>query len=174
MDEFPKLQNEELLMEENCKTIDGHLLETGDYPAEEIYVPTDDACYEATLYFTNTRSQYVYNLVPKFKEGWGLAGDPAEEIKSHMPEFFAAASTMELIDIVRPKPTIVKPKIIAPMPYAYKTVNGRRVCSVKNDHPSKSDKHKGKHMDMECCLDPDEYPNPNCYYDPIKYGKYLK
>lgn len=65
----------------------------------------------------------------------------------------------------------------APMPATF-TVDaaGRRVCEKKNDKPRKSkENNKGKiHMDMECCLDPDEIPNPNCYYDPGKYRKYLK
>jgi len=93
-----------------------------------------------------------------------------------MPEFFIVVSTWRLIDIYRPKPkpVVVKPKITAPMPVSYKKVNGLRVCAKKNDKPGKSKQGKSKHMDMECCLDPDEYPNPHCYYDPAKYGKYLK
>lgn len=67
-----------------------------------------------------------------------------------------------------------KPKVRGPMPYVFKKDSmGRKVCNKKNDHPSKSDKNKKGHMDMECCLDPDEIPNPNCYYSPSKYGKYL-
>ncbi|MDO8529182.1 MAG: hypothetical protein Q7S18_00760, partial [bacterium] len=66
-----------------------------------------------------------------------------------------------------------KPIIRASLPADFRVVAGRRVCSKSNDHPGKSNKGKGKHMDMECCLDPDEYPNPNCYYSPGKYGKYL-
>lgn len=67
-----------------------------------------------------------------------------------------------------------KPKPKGPMPYVFdKDSAGRRVCNKKNDHPGKSKQDKSKHMDMECCLDPDEYPNPNCYYNPEKYGKYL-
>lgn len=173
-DEFPKLQSEEMTSREDCSDITGHLLETGDYPAEEIYMPANDACYSAALFFTNTRGNYIYNISPKIKEGMGLAGDPAAEIESHMPEFFSIAANWDLTDIRRPKlASPAKPKISAPMPYSYKVVSGKRVCAKKNDHPGKSTKHKGKHMDMECCLDPDEYPNPNCYYDPQKYGKYL-
>ncbi len=43
--------------------------------------------------------------------------------------------------------------------------NGRRVCEHKKDKGNKS-KQKGKdvHIDKECCLDPDEIPNPRCYY----------
>lgn len=46
-----------------------------------------------------------------------------------------------------------------------KEVNGRRVCEHKNDKGNKS-KQSGKdvHIDRECCLDPDEIPNPRCYY----------
>ena len=172
-DEYPKIKSAELGAQSDCATIEGHLLDTGDYPAEEIYIPISDACYNAVLYFSNTRDSYIYDITPKVKDGMGLAGDPANEIVSHMPEFFSVAASWSLIDIQRPKPVPPKPKITAPMPYIFKVVNGRRVCSNKNDHPSKSKQHKGKHMDMECCLDPDEYPNPNCYYPPDKYGKYL-
>ncbi len=66
-------------------------------------------------------------------------------------------------------------KVRAPMPKAEvrKDEFGRLICKKKNDDPGKSNKGKGKHMDMECCLDPDEYPNPNCYYG-SEYKKYLK
>lgn len=171
--EFPKLKNAELSSEEDCTNIEGHLLETGDYPAEEVYIPANDACYNAALFFTNTRDSYIYTIVPKLKEGSGLAGDPAKEIKKHLPEFFSIASTWSLVDIQRPKTVSSKPKITAPMPVSSISVDGRRVCAKKNDHPAKSDQHKGKHLDMECCLDPDEYPNPNCHYSESKYGKYL-
>lgn len=33
-----------------------------------------------------------------------------------------------------------------------------------NGHPSKSDT-KGKHMDEDCCPDPDEWPKPGCIYN---------
>jgi len=173
-DEYPQLKNAELSLDPQCATIEGHLLETGNYPAEEIYIPANDACFNATLYFGNTRDAYIYNLVPRIKEGAGLAGDPAQEIAMHMPEFLGVAATLNFIDIVRPKPVPPKPKITAPLPFIYKVDSaGRRVCKTKNDKPSKSKKYNHRHMDMECCLDPDEYPNPNCYYSPSKYGKYL-
>jgi len=61
----------------------------------------------------------------------------------------------------RPKP---KPRITAPKPVSFKVVGGKLVCAKKNDKPRKSRQNKGKHLDMECCLDPDEYPNPWCTY----------
>lgn len=172
-DEFPKLKNAENAADGQCANIDGHLLETGDYPAEEIYIPMNDACYNAALFFSNTRGNYIYTIAPKLKDGAGLAGDPAKEIATHMPEFFSVAGNWNLIDIQRPKPVRPKPVISAPMPVSYDVVGGKLVCAKKNDHPGKSTKDKGKHMDMECCLDPDEYPNPHCTYSASKYGKYL-
>jgi hypothetical protein len=74
-----------------------------------------------------------------------------------------------------PKPVIYKPKITAPKPAAITKRDGlgRQTCAKERDKPSKSRRHKGRNMDMECCLDPDEYPNPWCHYPPEKYGKLL-
>lgn len=172
--EFPKIKNMQLKTEGKCEALEGHILETGDYPAEEIYIPVTDDCYNPVLFFSVTDGQYLYNILPIAASSINLEADPMVELSDNLPEFFVAVSQFENIDIVRPKPVPVKPKITAPKPASYKVVNGRMVCEKKNDKPSKSDKNKKKHMDMECCLDPDEYPNPNCYYDAAKYGKYLK
>jgi len=173
-EEFPALKDGgQAKTNQQCETIDGHIIETGDYPAEEIYISPKDDCYERTIFFSYTKGDYIYDLVPVLQDGFLLSGDPRIEISNSFPEFYAVASTLNPIDIVRPKPAPLKPKITAPFPVSYKVENGKLVCAKKNDKPSKSDKNKGKHLDMECCLDPDEYPNPHCYYDPAKYGKYL-
>jgi hypothetical protein len=175
-DEFPK-KKENLLenTNEQCETIDGHLIETGDYAAEEIYIPQTDDCYESTLFFSVTDGRYIYNMVPILKKGFEFHGDPLVGASDDVPEFFVAISQFENVEIVRPKPKPVQPKITAPFPLSFKKDDlGRLVCAKKNDKPSKSKKTKNKHLDMECCLDPDEYPNPHCYYPIEKYGKYLK
>ena len=77
---------------------------------------------------------------------------------------------MEKLNTVRAQ---AKPRINARKPYVFDVVGGRKVCNKKNDKPSKSKNNKRGHMDMECCLDPDEIPNPHCYYPSSKYGKYL-
>lgn len=173
--EFPLLKNPEQKDASVCQNIQGHIIETGDYPAEEIYIGPDDDCFYPTLFFTINQGSYTYNLSPKFKESLLLNNDPQIELTNSFPEFFSIASTLSNIEIVRPKPTPIKPKISASMPVSFKKDNqGRLVCDKKNDKPGKSNKTNKKHLDMECCLDPDEYPNPHCYYDPAKYGKYLK
>lgn len=45
-----------------------------------------------------------------------------------------------------------------------KMVNGRPTCAKKNDKGRKSRKYNHVHVDQECCLDPDEVPNPRCVY----------
>lgn len=173
-EEFPALKSEELKTADKCANIKGHIIETGDYPAEEIYIPPADDCYNPALFFSNTRGAYTYNIVPRFKEGSPVSGDPRVEIVDDFPEFYSIISTFKLTDIVRPRPSSPERTTFSPMPVSFKMVRGQLVCAKENDHPSKSNKNKGKHLDMECCLDPDEYPNPHCYYPPDKYGKYLK
>jgi hypothetical protein len=43
-------------------------------------------------------------------------------------------------------------------------------CREENDHPQKSKQGKGKHLDEDCCPDPDEWPKPGCVYKPSDYG----
>ncbi|NTW89551.1 MAG: hypothetical protein HGB37_01380 [Candidatus Moranbacteria bacterium] len=100
----------------------------------------------------------------------GKIEKPVSEIPSGVPEQEVQKRT---IPVPFKPATVVRHVISAPYPNSYKKVNGRLVCAKKNDHPEKSKKNKKKHMDMECCLDPDEIPNPHCYYPPEKYGKYL-
>ncbi|MFA5777458.1 MAG: hypothetical protein WC906_03405 [Parcubacteria group bacterium] len=174
-DEFPTVKNEELKEQGACQTIEGHLAENEDYPAEQIYIPSDDDCYNPAYFYTLTSDDYMYNIVPILSGEEEKTIQSEKEIIQNIPEFISAASTFNLIDIKRPKASI-EPVVRAPMPYVYDVDSlGRKVCNHKHDHPHKSDKkdHKKGHMDMECCLDPDEVPNPNCYYDPDVYGKYL-
>ncbi len=68
----------------------------------------------------------------------------------------------------RPTPQIILDRARARKPVGAKVVNGRYVCKKDHDYVGKSKKrNKGYlHLDMECCLDPDEYPNPWCTYRP--------
>jgi hypothetical protein len=64
----------------------------------------------------------------------------------------------------RPAP----PKPRARIPVGAKIINGKYTCGKKHGYVGKSKKNnKGYlHLDLECCLDPDEYPNPWCTYKP--------
>lgn len=171
-EEFPALKNPGSVSEGECSVISGQLVENESFPMEEILIGSDDACRLPAFFYSLTRDQYLYNIVAIYSDG-SVSRDEGD-VRKNFPEFFGAIKTFDLTDIVRPKPQPVVKKINAPSPYMYKKDSaGRKVCNKKNDHPSKSKQNKKKHLDMECCLDPDEYPNPNCYYPPEKYGKYL-
>lgn len=78
----------------------------------------------------------------------------------------------------KPQPVVphgyIAPGLVAAIPNTYKLdARGRKVCERDNDKPAKSAKDKPTHIDMECCLDPDEIPNPYCYYPREKYGALL-
>ncbi len=173
IDEFPQIKDASLVDTEVCKTIPGHLIDPGDYPAEEVYIAEGDDCYDPTLFFSLTNGQYMYSIVPVMSGMDTLVHDPLISATDIVPEYFMAVAQFANINIVRPRP---KPAWIAnaPIPVVYvKDGTGRRICNKKNDKPGKSNQNKKKHMDMECCLDPDEYPNPHCHYDAGKYGKYM-
>jgi hypothetical protein len=46
----------------------------------------------------------------------------------------------------------------------------RRPSCKHNDKPHKSKQDKGKHVDEDCCPDPDEWPRPGCVYKPSDYA----
>lgn len=49
----------------------------------------------------------------------------------------------------------------------YAVENGRKVCAHEHDKPEKSGGKR--HVDEDCCPDPDEYPNPQCFYSKKGY-----
>ncbi len=82
-----------------------------------------------------------------------------------------AQNKLQLLRIINytTKPAPPKPRRPkARIPGGAKPVNGKYVCKKKHDYVGKSKKNnKGYlHLDLECCLDPDEYPNPWCTYRP--------
>ncbi len=68
------------------------------------------------------------------------------------------------------KKPVYKPKLkIEDFPVGAKIVNGKYVCKkTHKEYVGKSKKNNKRyyHLDRECCLDPDEYPNPWCTYRP--------
>lgn len=174
-DEFPSAKSEEAKLRDDCQNVEKYGSIDENYSAEKVYVDWDNDCYDPAYFYTLARDGYIFNIVPVPVGGEEEQFRSEGEIREIFPEFAAASSTLKLVDIERPKFAVRKLKINAPFPNATlgRDALGRLVCVKKNDHPEKSDVHKHKHMDMECCLDPDEYPNPWCYYPVAKYGKYL-
>jgi len=174
-DEFPKLKAGVHPSLISCQTLEGHLEENPDYPAEEIYIPPQDDCFDSNLFYSLTKDEYIYNVIPVYAKDFLKTDDLRAQALKDFPEFFASMASFELIDIARPKTQPAKPKTpSAPKPVSAKSIGGKLVCAKSNDKPGNSKTNKHKHLDMECCLDPDEYPNPWCSYDAKRYQKYIK
>jgi len=144
---------------------------------QQVSVREGNACYESTYFFSITKDNYLYNVVPVFKDGADVPVNIGEDVSKNFPEYKEAVASLKFIPIERPKvaKNPSKPRISARRPVSAKVVGGRLVCAKKNDKPGKSQNgNKPGHMDMECCLDPDETPNPWCTYSNPKYDKYLK
>lgn len=118
-------------------------------------------CLEKGAFLQVKNEEYFYEIFPVVAEDDFYESDFKSSFLCDAESVINSFLSFRIIKIERPRP---KPIITAPMPVAYDRVNGKLVCDKKNDKPRKSKKGKGKHLDMECCLDPDEYPNPHCTY----------
>ncbi len=125
--------------------------------------PENRDCFRNESFLKMKNEEYVYEIIPVLPEEPIFKNNPNILITCDSREIINSMLGFKVVKIERPKPKR-KPVITAPMPAWFKTVNGKKVCAKKNDKPGKSKKDKGRHLDMECCLDPDEYPNPHCTY----------
>jgi len=149
----------------NCKELDTVSIGKNKYTAVEVSVLPEDPCFYEAYFLSFQKGSNIYDIVPVPEEGVGYPGyHGKKKTEKTLPEFEAMLATFNLLQVASRKATVVK-RISAPKPVAEtKSVGGKRTCAKKNDKPRKSKQHKSKHMDMECCLDPDEIPNPWCTY----------
>lgn len=60
-----------------------------------------------------------------------------------------------------------KPKLLGPSP-------SRKISCPKDTKGARNSPDKGKHMDEDCCPDPDEWPKPGCRYSAAGLALMLK
>lgn len=129
------------------------------YYFQKVSVEEGNLCFEPAYFYSITKGDYIYNIVPAVGESGERFANPEKETTKQFSEYKEAVSAFKFIPIVRPqlKP---KPRITARKPVSAKVVNGKLVCAKKNDKPRKSKNgNKPGHLDLECCLDPDEKNN---------------
>lgn len=134
------------------------------YPGQEVDIDSTDKCFEKTYFFSLTRGGYTFNILPETAQGTNpISEESKADIIAAFPKFFEILSTIvvkekkeEIADGEKPivKKATPPRRVLAPL--------GR--CPHKNDHPRKSRTKKHRHMDEDCCMDPDEWPNPRCQY----------
>jgi len=141
---------------------------------QKVNIQESNACYKEAYFFSTSKGNYIYDIVPITKDGADPVSNLEQDANKNFPEYKEVVASLKLIPITRPLSVPSKPRITAPRPVSAIVSGGRLVCAKKNDHPGKSQNgNKPGHMDMECCLDPDETPNPWCTYSNPIYKKYL-
>ena len=150
---------------EECGDIVEPAIIGGNYSGYRVAIDKDNECLREAYFFSLSRNGNLYNIIPYPEKGIGYAGyDSERKTNEKLKVFYDTLASFRFIGRIVPVKKAI-PRITAPKPMAkVKKMNGKRVCVKKNDKPRKSKTHKKKHMDMECCLDPDEIPNPWCTY----------
>lgn len=167
---FPSYLGTDSLVKKNgiinpkdCPHFDDITLGEAGYPATEINIAAGNPCYKETFFYSLTKNGFTYNIVPRFGNGYNIENyDEKINLLKVFPGFYDIVSTLSLAgkeNIIQSSRRVVQ-KAIVPARAKY-TAGGS--CPNKHDHPSYS-KTKGKHMDEDCCPDPDEWPNPRCAY----------
>ncbi len=150
----------------NCQFSQDLTLGDGNNKFQKVNIQEDNVCYKEAYFFSTSKGNYTYDIIPIAKDGADPVSNPEQDVNKNFPEYQKVVSSVEFIPIARPvvvKTAPAAPKVTARRPLAARVVLGRLVCPFKNDHPSHS-KTKGHHMDEDCCIDPDESPNPWCTY----------
>jgi hypothetical protein len=148
---------------EDCPLFDDITLGEKGYPAKEVDISLENPCWETTFFYSLTNNGFTYNIIPRNnKNRTILTGDEELALSKTYAEFYDIVSTIDLEKTgnISKIPGRIMQKVTSPPKPRYTT--GAR-CPEKNDHPRNS-KTKGKHMDEDCCPDPDEWPNPRCAY----------
>jgi glutaredoxin len=139
----------------------------GGYPAQEVDIKNNDRCFTEAYFYSVARGKYIYNIVPVVGEtdspiDIGEKGD----VIAGFPKFFEILSTLVLPQEeqkAQVEKDIIQKNIVQKKAAPRRVLISKARCPHKNDHPRKS-KTKGPHMDEDCCMDPDEWPNPRCQY----------
>lgn len=141
-------------------------IETNACYAREITFLKNNFYFKRTYFYAMASDKYTFQIVPfREKDGNYSFFKNKNEARKVLPEFALSASNFFFYQ------EIIIPKVIKK---AYLPIStGKISCRKKNDHPGKSDT-KGKHMDEDCCPDPDEWPKPGCIYSPKGYAIMLK
>jgi len=151
----------------DCPAFDEITLGQDKYSAKEINITAGNPCWKETFFFSISRGSYTYNIVPRSGSNFDVPNfDEKVSLVKILPEFYDVVSTISISDqstqVGKMFQASKKIYTEAAQPRVRFTAGGS--CAHKNDHPSYSKKGKGKHMDEDCCPDPDEWPNPGCAY----------
>lgn len=157
-----KKKGENIPIEECPRFYDITLGEKG-YPAKEVNAAPDNPCFEENFFYSLTKDGYTYNIVPRQNKTKAIL-DEKEELRmaETYAQFYDVVSTLDLAAVggIAQLPKKAFQQVAAPPKVRY-------TSGAKCAHPERKPRYsktKGKHMDEDCCPDPDEWPDPACAY----------
>lgn len=148
---------------EDCPDFNDITLGEKAYQAKEMNIKKNNPCWEETFFYSLTQQGYTFNIVPRLDGGFNIKDfDEKIPLVKTFPMFYDIVSTLDFAEqeSVAQIPKKIVQKVVSVPKVRY---TSGASCAHKNDHPRNS-KTKGKHMDEDCCPDPDEWPNPRCAY----------
>jgi len=169
----------------NCKELDVISLGANNYSAVKVLILPDDPCFSETYFFSFRRGSRMLEIVPIPSSGTGYAGyDGEKKVQEDLPEFSGILSTLNFPTVVKTvnspmsSGTVNKPagptnKVAPPPKPKPKSKPAGIRCPEHIQHP-KASPNKGKHVDEDCCPDPDEYPRAGCAYSSHDFSIMLK
>ena len=155
----------------NCDKAEFYEASVGeeDYPAQEVDISPDNQCFQEAFFYSVTEGKYTVNIVPLVNKVDNPIGENSRktDVIAVFPKYFEILSTLVLpqteIKNIEEKSSFTRNVVKKPEVKPHRVLISKARCAHKNDHPRKS-KTKGHHMDEDCCMDPDESPDPRCQY----------
>ncbi|OGI26721.1 MAG: hypothetical protein A2359_03540 [Candidatus Moranbacteria bacterium RIFOXYB1_FULL_43_19] len=150
---------------ENCPGFDDITLGEKGYSAKEVNISFDNPCWEETFFYSLSKNGYTFNIVPRQGGSANIFEDRQKiDMLRNFPEFYDVVSTLDFAEVETKGIAQASKKVVQKVTVAPKVrYTSGASCAHKKDKPRYS-KNKGKHMDEDCCPDPDEWPNPRCAY----------
>lgn len=160
---------------ENCKSLEIFSIGTAEYPALQVKALSDDPCFKEAYFFSLQKGFNIFDFVPIPGSGIGYSGYDGEKVVGEeFPDFYRILSTFGF-RLVRQtsqqtnnpatKPIAKPVQLKVEVPRVSRGIR----CPEKIQHPHSSNT-KGKHVDEDCCPDPDEYPKAGCAYSAHDYS----
>lgn len=120
---------------------------------------------------------FEYNILPTLildSRSSQLATDSIPELEAAAKTFSLDFETIQKKTAARLKQQFAAAIMARINAEYYPPSQGTPVCPDLHDRPSYSAKDKNKHIDEDCCPDPDEWPNLRCKYKSSDYNIMLK
>jgi hypothetical protein len=138
--------------------LNNYPIENKSCASREVHIIKDKYYFRKVFVYHVIKGKYAYDVVPT--EENKNNGNNYVSVLALNKDSSELNSILSTFKFKSADPIISRPRIVHALKIS---------CPKGDDHPSMSDT-KGKHMDEDCCPDPDEWPKPGCIYSAKGYS----